>query len=71
MGSFSNFTFNSTPVVAPFTWGMYKASFLPVHDDKNGLVAFDIAWTGDKTPINQDDRWKLFINRTNFSLASD
>lgn len=70
VGSFDSFTFNESPVINSFTYGMYKASFLPEFDENTGTVAFQIAWTGDNTPSIVADRWKLFINRTNFTVQN-
>lgn len=66
-GSWIDFKFNPTPVIAGPVMGIYKATFLPVFDDTAGQIAFDIAWTSNNSPPGTDQDWQLFINRTNFA----
>ncbi|MDH2630411.1 pyocin knob domain-containing protein [Acinetobacter baumannii] len=62
---FVNFTWATASNYTETGTDMYKASFLPVINNANQL-AFDVIWSTRNVSANVADRWKLFINRTNF-----
>lgn len=62
---FVNFTWSAASNYTETGTDMYKASFLPVINSSNQL-AFDVIWSTRNVSANVADRWKLFINRTNF-----
>lgn len=63
-GDLNGFIFSDNPVLNDTSDGVYKASFSPVFEDEK--VGFIVAWTGDHSVGIPDEKWKLFINKTNF-----